>query len=198
MNKFDLNATLKAAKTPKCSEEYWDDIPREVLAQLRRPTPASASPRNPPRWFPRLAWSCAATAICLATVVAVGHWRGGSSSPDVLQSTKLIRETLAMFPNRVRAIVEDERGLNLVLSESDDVPASTPIYVRICDGKQCASFVTFSGQEIQAAGQNVIVLADARGGIILTGSQFVWSNTEQIPVGHRLKIEAKNLGALVM
>ena len=196
MNKFNLNETLKAVKTPEGSEEYWNDIPREVLAQLRRPAPPL--PRNQPRWFPRLAWGITTAAICLAAILAVGHWRGEPASKDALQSTKLIRETLAMFPNRVRAIVQDESGLNLVLSEHDDIPVSTPIYVRICDGKQCSSFVTFSGQEIQAGGQKVTVLADARGGIILTGSQFVWSNTERTYAGNHLKIEAENIGAVAM
>lgn len=196
MNKFDLNAVLKAAKIPKGSEEYWDDILCEVLAQLRRPMRASS--RNQARWLPRLAWGFAVTAACLVAILAVGHWRGGTASKDALQSAKLIRETLAMFPNRVRAIVQDERGLNLVLSEHEDVPASTPIYVRICDGQQCSSFVTFSGQEVQAGGQKVTVLADARGGIILTGNKFVWSNTERNRAGDHLKIEAKNLGPVAM
>jgi hypothetical protein len=195
MNEFDLNATLKAAKTPRPSEEYWNDFPRQVTAQLRREPPS----RQPgPHWFPRLAWGFATMAACLAVILTVSHWRGEASSQDVLQSTKLIHETLAMFPNRVRAIVEDEHGLNLVLSESADVPASTPLYIRICDGNHCSSFVTFSGQEIQAAGQKVTVLSDARGGIILTGDQFLWSNTEQIYTGSHLKIAAKNLGSMPM
>jgi hypothetical protein len=42
------------------------------------------------------------------------------------------------------------------------------------------------------------VLADARGGIILTGSQFVWSSSGRTDAGSQLKIEAKNLGALAM
>ena len=117
---------------------------------------------------------------------------------DSLTNVKLIHETLAMFPNRVRAIVQDEHGLNLVLSDSADVPASTPIYVRICDGKHCSSLVTFSGQEIQIAGQKITVLADTRGGIILTGNQFVWSNSERSYAGNHLKIEAKNLGSVAM
>jgi hypothetical protein len=58
--------------------------------------------------------------------------------------------------------------------------------------------VTFSGQEIQLAGETVTVLADARGGIILTGNKFVWSNTDRTYVGNHLKIEAKNLGAAMM
>ena len=105
----------------------------------------------------------------------------------------MIRETLAMFPNQVRAIVQDERGINLVLSDRDNVPVSTPIYVRICDGKHCSSLVTFSGQEIRIAGQKLTVLSDTQGGIILTGNQFIWSNTERNFADNRLKIEARNL-----
>ena len=73
-----------------------------------------------------------------------------------------------------------------------------PMYIHICDGKQCSSFVTFSGQEIQVAGQKVVILSDAHGGIILTGDQFVWANAEKISVGGHLKIEAKTLGPMVM
>ncbi len=103
-----------------------------------------------------------------------------------------------MFPNRVRAIVQDRQGLSLILSDQADVPASTPIYVRICDGKNCSSLVTFSGQEIQIAGQKLTVLSNGSGGIILEGSQFVWSSTARTYAGKHLKIEAKNLGSVAM
>jgi hypothetical protein len=58
--------------------------------------------------------------------------------------------------------------------------------------------VTFSGQEIQIAGQKVTVLSEADGGIILEGSKFAWSNKEWIGVGARLKIEARNLNPATM
>jgi hypothetical protein len=123
---------------------------------------------------------------------------GTIPATDSLTSTKLIRETLAMFPNRVRAIVQDERGINLVLSDNDDVPVSPPLYVRICDGEHCSSLVTFSGQEIQIAGQKVTVLADAHGGVILAGQHFMWSDTERVYAAGHLKITAKNLGSITM
>jgi hypothetical protein len=58
--------------------------------------------------------------------------------------------------------------------------------------------VTFSGQEIQIAGQKLTVLSDARGGIILAGNQFVWSNTGQIALQNNLKISAKHLDSVSM
>jgi hypothetical protein len=84
--------------------------------------------------------------------------------------------------------------LNVVLSDTNNVPASTPLYVRVCNGKECAAVVTFSGQDIQIAGQKMTVLSDARGGIILLGSDFAWSSSQPTIAKSDLKITAKNLG----
>jgi len=102
------------------------------------------------------------------------------------------------FPNRVRAIVQDERGLQLVLSDQPNVPMSTPLWVKICDGKQCSSLVTFSGQELEIAGQKITVLSDAEGGIILEGNQFVWSSSARNFAQGGLKIEAKRLNSITL
>jgi hypothetical protein len=132
--------------------------------------------------------------VCVLVAFFIGHWRGQqSSATDLLANTKVVHDTLAMFPNQVRAIVEDPQGLHLMLSDSGNVPSSTPLYVRICDGKSCSSLVTFSGQEIQIAGQKMTVLADTQGGIILLGNNFVWSSEEKTYPGTGLKIEAKSL-----
>jgi hypothetical protein len=198
MNKPELDSILKKARTPEPPEEFWTEFPQQVARGLNQArTETFRAERN---WFPRLAWGLA-TAICILAAFAVGHWRGQTetkASTDVLANAKVVGETLAMFPNQVRAIVQDEHGLNLVLSENQDVPISTPIYVRICDGKHCSSLVTFSGQEIQVAGQKLTVLSGARGGIILTGNKFVWSNEGKNYAVNHLKIDAKNLGAMPM
>jgi hypothetical protein len=199
MNQSELESILKKARQPEISGESLELFPRRIVARLKHNDPPVRAARN---FSPPLAWVFG-LAVCVMIALLIGHWRGRMESKsipenDSLTSVKLVSETLAMFPNRLRAIMQDEHGLNLVLSETGDVPDSTPIYVRICDGKQCVSFVTFSGQEIQAVGQKVAVLADAHGGIILTGSQFVWSNTERIDAGNHLEIEARNLGAVAM
>ncbi len=199
MNKPELESILKRARLPEIPGESLEMFPRQIVTCLKRNNPPIQAERN----FPlRLAWAFG-LAACIVIAFAINHWSAPINSgtitvPDTLANTKLIQQTLAMFPNQVRAIVENEHGLNLILSDKDDVPASAPLYVRICDGKHCASFVTFSGQEIQVAGQAVTVLADARGGIILTGNKFVWSNTEGTYAGNHLRIEAKNLGLATM
>jgi len=199
MKKPELDYLLKKARLPEIADESLAMFPRRIVARLKRNEPPARAART---FLPRLAWAFG-LAACVVIAFAIGHWSGRTETKaapenDSLTSVKLIRETMAMFPNRVRAIVQDERGLNLVLSDNEDVPASAPLYIRICDDKHCSSLVTFSGQEIQIAGQKITVLADTRGGIILTGNQFVWSNTERTYAGKHLKIEAKNLGAVAM
>ncbi len=194
MSEFDLNETLKSAKVPERADEYWDDFPGRVARQLGR---ASVASRTEARWFPRIAWGLAAATACLIVGFAVGHWRGSVetvSANGLLQNEKLLRETMAMFPNRIRAIVQDERGLSLVLSEGNDVPDSAPLYVKVCDGKNCSALVTFSGQEVQMAGQKVMVLSDASGSVILVGEKFLWSSSEPARAAGRLRIQAKELG----
>lgn len=199
MKKPELDSILKRARLPEISEASLELFPRRVAARLKRHEPSVRAAR---KFLPRLAWAFAVT-LCGILAIAIVQRNGkmetrSAPEPDSLANVKLIRETMALFPHRVRAIVQDERGLNLVLSENDDVPSSPPLYVRICDGKKCSSVVTFSGQEIELAGQKISVLADGRGEIILTGDQFVWSNAERAAAGNHLNIEAKNLGAAVM
>jgi hypothetical protein len=196
MNDSELDAKLKAAREPSMLAQYHEAFPQRVLANLRSTTWKPSLGRR--SLWPRLVWSIA-TAACILIAFAVGHWRGGmesQSGQDVLANAKIIQETLAMFPNRVRAIVQDSHGLKLVLADQPEVPNSTPIYVRICDGENCSSLVTFSGQEIQIAGQKLTVLAQPDGGIILEGNQFVWSSAEKSFAKTNLKIEAKNLGPI--
>lgn len=213
----ELDSILKRARLPEIPGESLEMFPRNIIRRMdrererwgssfslseHRTSAGSRLKRELQRFFPHLAWAFGLAACVIVSIaLTLGHKSLKPETPaasDSLANSKLIGETLAMFPNRVRAIVQDERGLNLVLSDTDDVPVSAPIYVRICDGRHCSSLVTFSGQEIQIAGQKVTVLSDAHGGIILTGRHFVWSDTERMNPGNALKIEARNLGATAM
>ena len=199
MNDSDLDKKLKAAPVPARDEDYWESFPRLVSAKLRT-TPAGR-PMVERHWLPRLAWGGGIAFACLMLGFALGHWHGQKQKNDpyaLLQNGKMLREVLTLFPNRVRAIVQDEHGVQLVLADQPDVPVSTPIYVRICDGKQCASLVTFSGQELEIAGQKVTVLADAQGGVIVTGNRFAWSSDRLVGASGSLKIEARSLNSIVL
>jgi hypothetical protein len=198
MNDSELNRLLREAKVPERPPEFWAKFPRRVAARLTwKPAVKSAAPAHR---FPRLAWTLA-LAGCVAIAFFIGFWSGhreAVAENGVLQNEKIIREMLATFPNRVRGIVQDEHGLNVVLSDSDNVPVSTPLWVRICDGKHCSTMVTFSGQEIRVGRRDVTVLSDASGKIILAGDNFLWSNGEALLADRKLKIEAKTLAPVVM
>jgi hypothetical protein len=193
MKPSDLDSILKKARTPEPPGEFWEEFPQQVARQLNRPLRETrAAGRN---WFPRFAWT-AAMVVCVIIAFAIGHWRGRTEMAqrqDLLANAKFVHETLAMFPNQIRALVQDSGGVHVVLADSSNVPSSSPLYVRVCDGKNCSSLVTFSGQEIQVAGQKMTVLSDTQGGIILMGAHFVWASNEKMYSNSRLKIEAKNL-----
>jgi hypothetical protein len=108
----------------------------------------------------------------------------------------MLREVLTLFPNRLRAIVQDERGVRLVLSDQADVPASRPIYVHICTGGHCSSLVTFSGQELDIAGQRVTILTNAKEDVIVAGNRFAWSSERPGDAVGGLKIEARELSGI--
>jgi len=197
VNNSELDSILKRARVPERPEEFWDSLPRQIVQRLNRKIFRAKDDRLGASFFARWGWSIA-TVVGMLLVLLALRWGGPKSGPDVLASPKLIDETLAMFPHRVRAIVQDDHGLRVILSEHDDVPASPPLYVRICDGGRCASAVTFSGQEVNLEGQTYAVLADVRGGIILEGSQVLWSSAEPLRGNTHLEIEAKNLGPVTM
>jgi len=127
--------------------------------------------------------------------LAFGLWRERKPSDTfaLFQNEKTVREILAMFPNRIRAIEQDEHDVRLVLSDNADVPDSTPLWIKICDGKKCRVVVTFSGQGFQIAKESVEVLADAQGHVMLVGNQFIWSSAEPNQARDRLRIQAKPL-----
>ena len=195
MKKPELESILKRARLPEISKESSETFPRRIAARLRRNDwPVRAARQR----SLRIAWALGLVA-CVVLGFAIGRWTarkepGTILAPDSQTGLKLIRETLTKFPNRVRAILDDENGLSLILSDDADVPVSTPIYIRICDGKHCSSLVTFSGQEVQIAGQNVTVLSQGDGGIILEGSKLFWSTGKPVYAERNLKIEARNLG----
>ena len=196
MNNSELEKKLNAARTPALEADYAEGFPAMVLGRLR-----SIPIISPVEyvWLPRLAWAGGLALACLMFAFAIGYWPGPAKKSDtdaLLKNGKMLHEVLTLFPNRVQAITQDEHGVQLVLSDQADVPVSTPIYVHICDGGQCSSLVTFSGQELEIAGQKVTVLSDAQGGVIVAGARFAWSSDQPAGASGGLKIEAGRLKSI--
>ena len=192
MKELDLEKRLRSLPIPERSDEYWEMFPRRVVSRLRAPSverPARS------RWPFRLAWGFGvALAGCLIAYAFVS-WPGSNDQTDwsLLQNHKMLREVLSMFPNQVRAIEQDQNGVQLVLSDKPDVPTSTPLWIRICQGSQCRVVVTFSGQQLQIAEEKVEVLADAQGQIMLLGDRLFWSSAGPDRMSDHLRIQARPL-----
>jgi hypothetical protein len=209
MKDSELDQLLKSAPVPDRPQAYWDRFSALVLAKahwLQTQTPAGAArPRGQPFGLrPRLRF--AALSLAFAVIVLLlglallllPARRHPITNSQLATARKYFQEIETLFPNQVQAIVFDQQGPHLALAERADVPASSPLYLRICGAGGCKDYLTFSGQEIQVDGEQITVLADARGGIILTGNQFVWSSRGEMHDDKALKIEARNLGLTAM
>jgi len=194
MNNDELEALLKSAPSPEREAAYWEGFPKTVtrrLTQVRGP----GFSRSAPRHGPLLAWGLGLATVCILVGFFFGFWRGGTPS-DAQQTAalqKLFREVALLFPNQVQAIIIDEGGPRLVLSEQPNVPLSDPLLVKICKAKSCRNFITFSGQQIRVNGEAFEVLADGEGHVILAGRHSVWSSAEPEQTQAPWQIEARAL-----
>jgi hypothetical protein len=194
MTNAELDQLLKSAPAPDRDAAYWEEFPDRVtrrLYQVCSPGFSRPAPHPVRRW----AWGLGLAAACIVAGFVVGSWRTRVVAEQRQWATMqtYFREISALFPNQLRAIVIDERGPRLVLSEQPDVPTSEPLFVRICRAQGCQSFITFSGQQIQVNGELCDVLSDARGNVLLVGQNLVWSSAE--PNAGRLpyRIQARAL-----
>jgi hypothetical protein len=193
MNNAELDRLLKSARVPERDEDYWNDFPRRVLAEARRSPPQQET--RAPRWGLRFAWGLGLATACVVLGFVLGQRQGGETAMaenGLLQNRKVIEEIIAMFPNRVRAVVNDEAGMRILLADAD-LPASTPLWVKVCKGDHCTTLVTFSGQELMVGRQKLTVLEDAKDGVILVGDRFVWASDQPNETPNNLRIQAKPL-----
>ena len=192
MNDAELDRQLRAAQVPARSDDYWEKFPRRVAA-ARRAVPAESRPAR--AWWPRFAW---AGALAAALVAGFILGRGHAPTPRAdtyawLRDENALREVFTLFPNRVRAIVQDERGVHLVLSEQADVPSSPPLWIEFDERGRRHAAVTFSGQELQIGGERVEVLANPQGQVTLVGDGVFWSSAEPASMHPTMQIQARAL-----
>jgi hypothetical protein len=208
MNDAELNEVLRRATVPEREAEYWERFPGRVIAELERrrqavPTPAKTRASSAWAWtgvlgmlLSRPALAAAVAVICLGLVFFLGFWRGQpalSNDSQLAAARKYYHEIEALFPNQVQAIVFDQRGTHLVLAQEPNVPASPPLYLKVCGPKGCQRFVTFSGQQIRVNGDVCDVLADGRGEVLLVGRQLLWSDAKAVAASDGYQVEARAL-----
>jgi hypothetical protein len=178
VNNDELDRLLRHACPPKRDATYWLEFPAQVTRELRRnvvgPRAAVMGRTNTLKLWAGLGFATA----CLIATFFFGFWHGQrhlNHNVNAADAKKYLHELQALFPNQVRAVIFDERGSHLVLSDKADVPPSDGIFVKLCDQQECQRILTFSGQQIQWRGEAFDVLADQKGGVILVGKHSVFS-----------------------
>jgi hypothetical protein len=192
MNDSDLDKLLKHSKVPRQSERFWQELTRTISSKIhfsghRKPATSTTAPP-----WSMIAWGMSFAAICLIAGFAFPKKANLNliHAYDPSQNQKLVDEVLGLFPNQVEAILQNQNGVQLVLSEKPNIPSSTPIWIKVCDGASCRSIVTFSGQTVEVDGQQVEVLSDSRQQIMLVGEHFFWSSEDGQSKDH-LEINAR-------
>ena len=192
MKNVELDEVLKRATAPEREAGYWERLPGQVTAEIARRSQASpvhAGTNASPAWdwasafrllVTKPALAAGVAVICLWVSLFLGLWRTQRSlrdDPQLAKVRKCFHEIEALFPNQIQAIVFDQRGTQLVLAREPNVPASPPLYLKICGPKGCQRFVTFSGQQIGLNGDVFDVLANGRGDVLVVGRRSVWSSS---------------------
>ena len=200
MNNDDLDRLLKSAVEPGRPTEYWDVFPEKIVSNLDgrrsfvREEGYPKSTRAALTWF-ALGAGMATACLILAFVFQGGRRRGVESftAADIAVMRKYLQEVEALFPNQVQAVVFEPGGPRLVLADRPVVPATMPVYVRVCGEHECQSFLTFSGQQIRLNGEVVDVLVDARGNVLLVGTRLSWTSGQSNSRVGSLRIVARSL-----
>ncbi len=197
MNNQELDAILRTARVPKRPPEYWEEFGGKVQLAIRQSDRGSIRRATGPRgtWLrPILGFAFASACIVLLLVLNLPHRETSLLvAEQVNGAAKYFREIQSLFPNQLETIIFDRSGARLVLSDRPDVPASPPLYLKICGENQCRSFVTFSGQEIRLDGQTFQVLVDRQGAVMVVGEQWVWSSSTPDDKAGRYRIAARPL-----
>jgi hypothetical protein len=208
MNESELNEVLKRATVPERKADYWEQFPRRVtteLERLRQTAPVQRLSDASHAWpwaavfrflGAKPAFAVGVAVVCLALGFFLGFWRGQrspGSDPQLAAARKYFNEIEALFPNQVRAIVFDQQGTHLVLAQEPNLPASPPLYLKICGPRGCQRFVTFSGQQIRVNGDVCDVLADGRGDVLVVGRHVLWSGSRAGIRSGQYQIEARAL-----
>lgn len=111
MNDFELESKLKGIRVPARTDEYWENFPSQVRANLRR-APIELAPRN---LSPAcLAWRGGFALACVLFVLAL--W---PSFNVLLKNEKMFRHEMAELPAHLRVLMADEHGLHYLIAEKE-------------------------------------------------------------------------------
>jgi hypothetical protein len=116
MNDFDLETELKRVPIPGRAEEYWEQFPAQVLANLPRAS-ARRAPEN--SWLPRLAWAGSLTLLLMTGMACLPLQPLKAASGSLVKNEKHICCELAQFHTKLHTFMQDEHGLHYLLVDQE-------------------------------------------------------------------------------
>jgi hypothetical protein len=191
MNPADLESRLREDLEPAPGDAYWREVPSRVPRRIVQTTFLSTQDPIPPTHHRfRLTTIAAAAGVALlfiSTLMALRHTR--PAPPDIRAMMTCFEEVSALFPGRLRFIVEDRDGLRMDLAEANTLVSQPRVYLEICGPAGCSRFVTSSGQAIDITSLPHEVFIDGHGHIQVAGPMVLWSSADpDVPVaGFQIK-----------
>lgn len=196
MSDHELDKVLRSAPLPGRPPEFWEQLPERITAKIHWQSHQPLVSQMETRRFDLLDWALGAgvvAAVCGVVLLLQPERKSLAEAGSFEVAEKCYRETEALFPHQVQAIVFDEAGPRVVLAEKADVPTSPPLYLRICGPRGCQEIVTFSGQQVRVNGDVCDVLTDAGGNVILAGEHMIWSSQSVRNKAGVYRIEARTM-----
>jgi hypothetical protein len=185
-----LESMVQGARVPERTDDYWNDFPGLVVRRIQ----AGEMPSDGRRPWRLAAGLATAVACGLVLGFALWHRAPPSGGADVnLRDGRVLREFLARYPGRLRAVIQDGGGLHAQFSDAVAVSTSDPIWLEIREGRELRVIATFSGQVVQCGGKNVMVLSDGGGHVMLVGEGFFWSREVSAGVAGNVRIRAEQI-----
>lgn len=187
MSKHDshrpLDDQLLRWKLPPLSAEERDRFARQTIRAIRERTSASLD-RSPRSLWPTWRWmvlgGCSTGLALLLVVIALRTPPRATSAPaqasTVAEALTLWRGVKQLFPENLAAIEIQNGDTTLALSDGPLPVNAPPLLVRLCLRGTCQTFLTISGQSINAFGREFEVIEDADGGVILLSEHSAWTS----------------------
>jgi hypothetical protein len=116
MNDFELESKLKTVPVPARSEDYWENFPSQVRANLRR-APVEFAPQN--FWLLRPAWGgCFALTVALVFVCVQFHPLQ-TISLAIMKQQRHFHTQLVRLDTGLHVLMLNTDGMGYLLAEAN-------------------------------------------------------------------------------
>jgi len=116
MNDFELESKLKSVPLPERSEDYWENLPAQGRANLRR-RPVESAPRS--FWLPSPAWGGGFALAVALVIVCVQFHPLRTMSLAVTKQQRHFHAQLARLDAGLHVLMLNTDGMGYLLTEAN-------------------------------------------------------------------------------